>query len=252
MRVLSSLRCMTGFVAMVLAQNAVAAVLILEGAAPQPANPGPAMTTPSPAQREPVPANQEILRPAAAPVDAAPPSTEAVGPPPASPSDLSTVKLTNPAEIAIDMLPGQTVSIGSRVSFRITSKRPGYLVLIDIDANGHLSQIYPTTASLVQTSKPNGNFMKAGTLTIPLATGQNGPVEYVVTPPKGNAMVVAVLSAQPVQLLDLPDAPPGARSQSDVLAYLVERTSELRIPDDATSRLRENRWSFNAKPYSIQ
>ena len=64
-------------------------------------------------------------------------------------------------------------------------------------------------------------------------------------------MIVAILSAQPVQMLDLPDVPLEVKEGTDVLAYLTKWTSELRIPDDA-SHLREARWSFNSKSYRIQ
>jgi hypothetical protein len=150
------------------------------------------------------------------------------------------------------MMPGQTVSVGSRVSFRITSKKAGYLVLVDVDATGHLTQIYPIPASLVRTTRANGNYIKpGGTLTIPLATDPYAGIQYVVSPPNGQAMIVAILSAQPVQILDLPDVPPDVKDKSEMLVFLAKWTNELRIPDD-TSQLREARWSFNAKSYTIQ
>ena len=154
----------------------------------------------------------------------------------------------------VEMMPGQTVNVGSRVSFRITSKKPGYLVLVDVDATGHLTQIYPNTASLIRANNPKGNYVKPGSkLMIPLAADPYaGGVEYVVSPPSGQAMIVAILSAQPVQILDLPDVPPEVKDQSDRLAWLAKWTRELRIPDDATNQLREAQWSFNAKPYIIQ
>jgi hypothetical protein len=172
---------------------------------------------------------------------------------PPAPVDPGTGKVANSAEVSIEMMPGQTVSVGSRVSFRVTSKKAGYLVLVDVDATGHLTQIYPNTASLVRTARTNANYIKpGGTLTIPLATDPYaGGVQYVVTPPNGQAMVVAILSAQPVQILDLPDVPPDIKGQSDMLAFLSKWTSELRIPDES-SQLREARWSFNAKTYTIQ
>jgi hypothetical protein len=49
----------------------------------------------------------------------------------------------------------------------------------------------------------------------------------------------------------LPDVPPDVNGQSAMLAFLSKWTSELRIPDDS-SQLREARWSFNAKSYTIQ
>ena len=212
-------------------------------------SPGP---TPSPPPASSSPSDSGILNSAAGP--AAGPPTVGIAPSSAVPPiDLGAVKVANPAEVTVEMMPGQTVTVGSRVSFRITSKKAGYLVLVDVDATGHLTQIYPNTKSLMRITKPNGNYIKPdGTLTIPLATDPYGGVEYVVSPPNGQAMIVAILSAAPVQILDLPDVPPGVKGQADTLGYLAKWTSELRIPDDATSQLRETRWSFNAKPYTIQ
>jgi hypothetical protein len=244
---------------MILAQQAFAAVLILEGApspsaALPPATSAPAQDVPpAPAQSRPSPPTENgILTPATAPPAAAPPAAVTAPSSPA-PVDLGTVKVANSAEVSVEMMPGQTVSVGSRVSFRVTSKKAGYLVLVDMDAAGRLTQIYPNTASLVRTSRPNGNYIKpGGTLTIPLATDPYaGAVQYVVTPPNGQAMIVAILSAQPVQILDLPDVPPDINGQSGMLAFLSKWTSELRIPDNS-SQLREARWSFNAKSYTIQ
>jgi hypothetical protein len=258
---------------MIVAQQAFAAVLILEGtptpsAALPPAISGPAQDEPpAPVQSKPSlptsPTESGILTPATAPATVTPPAavTAPAMPPagltaPASPPasvDPGTSKVANSAEVSIEMMPGQTVSVGSRVSFRVTSKKAGYLVLVDVDATGHLTQIYPNTASLVRTSRANGNYIKpGGTLTIPLATDPYaGAVQYVVTPPNGQAMIVAILSAQPVQILDLPDVPPDINGQSGMLAFLSKWTSELRIPDNS-SQLREARWSFNAKSYTIQ
>jgi hypothetical protein len=248
----------------VFAQHAFAAVLILDGSAPPSPAPPPVTSTPdkaaprdepsAPVQSGPSlptsPGGSGILGPAAVPV-AAPPAAVAPGSP-AAPTDLGTAKVANSAEVSVEMMPGQTLSVGSRVSFRVTSKKAGYLVLVDVDATGQLAQIYPNTASLTRTTRPNGNYIKpGGTLTIPLATDPYSGIEYVVSPPNGQAMIVAILSAQPVQILDLPDVPADIKDKSEMLVFLAKWTNELRIPDD-TSQLREARWSFNAKSYTIQ
>jgi len=245
---------------MLVAQQAFAAVLILEGAPSPSAALPPATSAPAqneraaPALSSPSPSTDSgILTPAPAPAAAAPSAAVTVPGPPPAPADLGSVKVANSAEVSVEMMPGQTVSVGSRVSFRVSSKKAGYLVLVDVDATGHLTQIYPSTAALVRTSRPNGNYIKpGGTLTIPLATDPYaGAVQYVVTPPNGQAMIVAILSAQPVQILDLPDVPPDIKDQAGMLAFLSKWIGELRIPDQS-SQLHEARWSFNAKSYTIQ
>jgi hypothetical protein len=247
--------------------DALAAVLVLEGA-PQPSSPptssppdipAPRDDPPAPAQSSSpttAPSDSEILSPGTGTAKVTPPAVATTPPAAASaiasPTDLGTAKVANSAEVSLEMMPGQTVSAGSHVSFRITSKKAGYLVLVDVDAIGHLAQIYPNAASLVRTSRANGNYIKAGgTLTIPLATDPYAGIQYVVSPPTGQAMIVAILSPQPVQILDLPDVPPNVKDKSEMLTYLSKWMSELRIPDDG-NQLREAKWSFNAKSYTIQ
>jgi hypothetical protein len=164
----------------------------------------------------------------------------------------SPIKIANTAELSVEMLPGKSVSIGSQVSFRIKSKKAGYVVLIDIDANGKLTQIFPNVASLTRNFRPNANYIKPGApLLVPNLANAEG-IAYVVSPPAGNAMVVAMWSEQAVQILDLPDIPHEMAGHDEALNYLTKWASQLRIPESTTNRLHEAKWSFDAKTYSIQ
>lgn len=269
-----SIAALTGL----LGSQCLAAVTILEGSDPAtsaPATQPPPLLPPeTPAPLQPAPPAKEtpppppagttpVLAPAApappllSPPRPAPGRSQAVSPPPQQ-SGLDASSLPgspppNPAQLSVEMLPGQTLSIGSYVSFRITSKKAGYVVLMDVDAAGHLTQIYPNTALLVRTNRANGNYVKPGsTMVIPLATDPYAGVRYVVSPPNGQAMIVGILSAAPVQILDLPDIPGELLGKPEmVLAYLTKRTSELRIPNEA-EQMREGKWSFDARPYTIQ
>jgi hypothetical protein len=253
------LRCVFVFATIVaFPQDAFAAVIILDGTAapPSQARP-PAGSTPggstqeeAPSPAPSAPTENATPNPEAAP---APGPTTVVAPSlPALPAAPGAVKIANSAEVSVEMMPGETVSVGSKVSFRVTSKKAGYLVLVDVDVTGRLTQIYPNTVSLLRGARPNGNYVKPGaTLTIPNPSDPRAAIQYVVSPPAGQAMIVAILSPQPVQILDLPDVPLDVKEPSDMLAYLYKWTNELRIPDDA-SHLREARWSFNSKSYRIQ
>ncbi len=276
MSLLRLIWCLAACATLTTAQQASAAVVILEGkgastpappttSAPEKMNRQEQPSAPELAPPSLTPAPAERPQPAAAPAAAAPanpvaaPSSPAATPviapsAPLAPGKLDAANVANPADVAVEMMPGETVRIGSRVSFRITSKKPGYLVLVDVDADGHLTQVYPNTASLLRTSNPKGNYVKpGGTLTIPLASDPYaGGVEYVVSPPNGQAMIVAILSTQPVQMLDLPDVPSEVTGQAERLAWLAKWTGELRIPDVATNQLHEVQWSINARPYTIQ
>ncbi|MGY4487163.1 hypothetical protein ACVWWR_006354 [Bradyrhizobium sp. LM3.2] len=64
--------------------------------------------------------------------------------------------------------------------------------------------------------------------------------------------MIAILSEQRVQLLDLPDMPRKLEGQADALSYLSAWTSELRVLDNASGKLLPNNWSFDVKSYSIR
>jgi uncharacterized protein DUF4384 len=242
------------------AQQVFAAVRILEGSAPQPSRaeqPAPSaprqepqLSSPSPAPTVP-PGNTQNTQTGSGST-----SDTRLSASPNSPTALNGIapaRIENPAELSLQMLPGYAVSVGNRVAFRVATKKAGYVLLFDVDSTGRLTQIYPNTASLLRSTRPNGNYIKpGGTLTIPLATDPYSGVEYVVSPPTGQAMIIAILSAQPVQIVDLPDLPPEVKSQSDALAFLAKWTNELRIPDDVSGELRQATFSFDAKSYNIQ
>jgi Domain of unknown function (DUF4384) len=238
------------------------AVKIIEAAPPSaPALQPPVAALPDKA-RAPTPAGAENSQPAGPPSPSARqiettivPSVDPKTAPdlPRKANDHGPIKIANSAELSVEMTPGETVSIGSRVSFRITSKKAGYIVLVDVDAAGKLRQIYPNTVALVRDPRPNANYIKPGVpLLIPSPAETIGGVIYVVSPPAGNAMVIAIWSEQPVQILDLPDVPAEVTSQTGALDFLTKWANELRIPDTKSNRLREAKWSFDAKFYAIQ
>jgi Domain of unknown function (DUF4384) len=164
-------------------------------------------------------------------------------------------KTLNSAELSVELLPGLDVAVGARVSFRVTAKKPGYVVLVDVDASGKLTQIYPHPSALAGTrpTRPNANFVQPGKpLQIPAAGDGYAGLEYVASPPSGVAMIVAILSDRPVQILDLPDVPSPIAGQAEALAYLTKFASELRIPAANGGGMQEARWSFDAKFYAIR
>src|SRR5262249_9956603 len=85
-------------------------------------------------------------------------------PPSSSPSEGGGVSVVaNPAELSVEMLPETSIVVGSRVSFRVSAKKPGFLVLMDVDSTGKVTQIYPSPVSLMTgRGNPNTNFVRPG------------------------------------------------------------------------------------------
>jgi hypothetical protein len=161
--------------------------------------------------------------------------------------------IPNTANVSLQMSPDQPVSVGSKIAFRITTKKPGYLLLVDIDADGKMSQIFPNPEMLVQSREAAANFIKPGEeLLIPNATARKRGFEYVITPPTGEAAVVAILSERRVQILDLPDKAQKPRTETETISYLTGWMSGLRVPDPGSGELKPSNWSFDIKRYSIK
>lgn len=164
-------------------------------------------------------------------------------------------KIANTAELSLELLPGLDIAAGAKVSFRVTTKKNGYLILVDVDANGKLTQIYPVASTLLgnRPARPNGNYITAGKpVQIPRSGDEYAGIEYVATPPFGTAMIVAILSDRPVQILDLPDVPEALTGQAEALAFLTRIARELRIPQGDGGQMQEARFSFDAKFYAIR
>ncbi|NEU96433.1 DUF4384 domain-containing protein [Bradyrhizobium uaiense] len=160
---------------------------------------------------------------------------------------------TNAASVSLEILPGPTVNIGGKVSFGLTAKKAGYLILVDVDAEGRMSQIFPTAELLAQSIERDMNLVKPGVqFIVPTPAAQQRGFEYVVAPPAGSAVIVAILSERRVQLLDLPDVQRKIQGPADTLSYLSDWTRQLRVTDSGSGKLVSNNWSFDIKSYSIK
>jgi hypothetical protein len=168
----------------------------------------------------------------------------------------SGLKIPNPAGVSMQILPGPDIAAGSQVSFQISSKKAGYLILVDVDATGKLVQIYPNPMSLLAPGgvRGNVNLLRPGkSFRIPDRENVYSGFEFIASPPSGTAMVIAILSDRPVQRVDLPDVPISLAGRASAADYLAKIANELRIPDaSGNGRLEEPHWSFDAKFYAIR
>lgn len=186
------------------------------------------------------------------------PGQAALGPAP--PPDLGAMQASlmakNSAGVVIEILPYTELRIGQKIALRVATKKQGYLVLVDVDATGKLTQIYPNRRSLLtaQDGQDSANLIKPGRpITIPEVGNPYAGFEFIAAAPAGVAMVVAILSDRPVQILDLPDIPTSLVGQEAAISYLTDWTRNLRIARaEASGRLEEANWSFDAKLYVIR
>jgi len=184
------------------------------------------------------------------------PAAPAVTAPPMGNIDIRqvSIKCDNAAGLDLAILPDVELATGSQVTLRIATKKQGYLVLVDIDPAGKLTQIYPNRHSLqTQEAREALNLIKPGqAVTIPNRDNPFAGFEFVAAPPTGVAMIVAILSDRPVHLIDLPDVAPPQTGQA-AFDQLADVARQLRIArEDSPGTLQEPKWSFDAKLYVVK
>ena len=161
----------------------------------------------------------------------------------------------NSAGLKLELMPSGDIVIGTQMSVRITSEKQGYLVVVDVDSEGHLTQIYPNTHSLAtkEGAAANSNLLSKGKPRIIPDPKERATFQFVAAPPVGVGMLVAVLSDVPVQMIDLPDVPALMAGQKPALDYVRETTRQLRIlPSSDRDSIKDPKWSFATQFYVIK
>ena len=140
--------------------------------------------------------------------------------------------------------------------FRVATQKPGYLILVDINADKQATQIYPNVMSLAQTEakKAGTNLLKPGTaLAIPDLKNPLARFVFRTEPPLGSGIIVAILSDQPVQLIDLPDMPPDLPTPQDYVDLLDGSLRKLVVAQAGKpGHFNPGTWSLSAVQYSIK
>ena len=187
-----------------------------------------------------------------------PPGQQPVQPaPPMKPPVLTEAdqRADNPAGIKIEIAPGEEVQVGATMAVRITTDKPGYLVVVDVDSSGKLTQIFPNTISLADPrgAAENANLLARGKPRLIPDPKDKLNFQFVAAPPLGVGMVVAILSDKPVQMIDLPDVPASMAGQLPALEYVRETTRNLKIlPSRDGGQIQDAKWSFATKFYVIK
>jgi hypothetical protein len=171
------------------------------------------------------------------------------------PIEPRVARLANTAGLSIDILPKPQVEVGDSLVVKVSTKTAGYLILVDVDAAGKVRQIYPNLHSMQipRGTSETANLLEPGRpVAVPDSHNPFAHFEFIAAPPVGQGMIVALLSAKPVQLVDLPDVPQD-RVDSDFAAeFLQKAAAELKIaPNQTNVALTDPQWSFAAAGYSI-
>lgn len=141
------------------------------------------------------------------------------------------------------------LKIGEAVQFQFRAERNGTLVLLDVNPNGELAQVYPSALA-----PKDGTRMTSGQiLSIPNAIGVNGlPLEIRVTEPAGQGFLVALFVEDELTTLEatLPENLAGGPipNATEYLYQTAQALLEMQAAPDGNHAVS---WSAVYLPYEI-
>ena len=153
----------------------------------------------------------------------------------------------NAAGLSIALADGPSIAIGDEVRFEVRSELSGAMVLLDIDTEGNLVQLFPSALAPAE-----GSAIRAGeVLTVPSGLSANGlPLRVRTTGPAGRGILLALFTEGDAARLTTV-LPPGldAGHLPEAGHHLYAIAQELRRRDDDPD-LRLN-WSAGWLAYTV-
>lgn len=152
----------------------------------------------------------------------------------------------NAAQIKIEVLPKDHVSSGEDIRFRVTSEKPGFLILLDINADGEVTQLVPND---VMAKHGRSAKMSSGQpVTIPDAYYG---FKFTASEPYGEGTLLAIVTEDKVNLDSLLDANRAMSVVAKPRQYLAELTASLLKIWHDDEQNRALNWSLATQKYTI-
>lgn len=152
----------------------------------------------------------------------------------------------NTAGVRLDVLPGNRVRLGQPVKFRVSSERAGHLVVIDVNAAGQVTQLFPNRRS---DAAGKGDRIGAGeTIAIPDASYG---FEFRAQEPAGRGKLFAVVSEEKLRTDAITSMNRDLELVSNADSYLVKLGQLLRQTLQDGNGARAGTWSMTQTDYEI-
>lgn len=183
--------------------------------------------------------------------------------PSAKPDELApNPAFDNSAGVTIKFDKGDHVPVGELVSYRVTTRRAGYLVILDATPDGKLTQVFPNARSLAAPGGDklaNARVSPERPLLVPNYANAYRGFDVRVTGQRGKGAMVAILSDEPLTSLELPEAPKAFASITEALAAIAQLRKELLtrnltiegVASGSRAQTKPN-WSFDMHEYTVE
>jgi secreted trypsin-like serine protease len=163
-----------------------------------------------------------------------------------SPQPVDTNVPDNPAELTIAFDKGDDVRVGDTVAYVATAKKAGYLAIFDATPDGDLTPVYPN-ASLQKS--PTSRFDTprldpSRPKVVPNYRDPYHPFDVIIEEPRGQGIILAVLSDEPLKGLPSADSP-RSMGHDEALSLIERLRKELK------SRMAGARDGYEHPPWSV-
>jgi len=163
----------------------------------------------------------------------------------------NTLPRDNPAGLTIELVQGDMLKIGQSAQFKVSTEKPGYLLLIDLTPDGKMTQIFPNARSLAARTSIRRNLIEPGRpLLVPDHRDLYAGFEFKVEPPTGRGLLVALLTDQALKSIPTPDTP-MTMGRTAAIDYIAKLAEDLDRDLVVTGPARPRAWSVATKPYRI-
>jgi secreted trypsin-like serine protease len=177
------------------------------------------------------------------------------GRPPSRPQDIPQNVLVhdNSAGVTVEFVQGSELRVGQVAQFRVETRQPGYLVLLDVSPDGNVTQVFPNERSL---STPTGGRRSSNlvvpdrALLVPDPSNPYGGLEYTIDPPSGEGRLIAILSKDPIRAVTVPESPTTFHDDSGS-EFVAQIADELLREPVIAGKVQKREWSVAQKPYRI-
>ena len=152
----------------------------------------------------------------------------------------------NAAAVQLVIQPAERLRVGDVVTYRVRSGRSGHLLIVDVGADGTLTQLFPNRFSRDAGQR---SIIEAGRV-VEIPNAYYG-FRLRAAPPLGRGQVFAVVTEDPVSLQDLLGPNRDLNPVAGAREWLVTLGERLRQPWLEEAGTREARWSAARVDYEI-
>jgi len=168
--------------------------------------------------------------------------------PPSSSSDTLLPQPDNTLQARVEILPSSTARLGQTVKFRVSSNFDGYLLLLDINPQQQLTQLFPNLYS--ERQNKSKRIFSHRPITLP---DHSYGFAFTAQAPLGQGRLIALVTSDPVDLSDVAPASRGLRPvpETEQNDYFLRIAEHLRQPWTGDTRNRPVRYALAEQTYHI-